>query len=186
MANIKSSKKAIKVIAKKTENNHELKARVKNLIKDTEKAILSGEKESASALFKDVQKYLDQAVSKGLIKNNTADRQKKRLSNKVDYMNKYIVSIFSFIIILVVLLNVDKITDKIINILYHTNSYSIYINNEYYKENNYSFVKNTKEFVPYGKQDLLNIIYTTINSKSDNFTFYCPKEYQNCINDINN
>ena len=31
MANIKSSKKAIKVIAKKTENNHELKARVKNL-----------------------------------------------------------------------------------------------------------------------------------------------------------
>ncbi len=101
-------------------------------------------------------------------------------------MNKYIVSIFSFIIILVVLLNVDKITDKIINILYHTNSYSIYINNEYYKENNYSFVKNTKEFVPYGKQDLLNIIYTTINSKSDNFTFYCPKEYQNCINDINN
>ena len=101
-------------------------------------------------------------------------------------MNKYIVSIFSFIIILVVLLNVDKITDKIINILYHTNSYSIYINNEYYKENNYSFVKNTKEFVPYGKQDSLNIIYTTINSKSDNFTFYCPKEYQNCINDINN
>ncbi len=86
MANIKSSKKAIKVIAKKTENNHELKARVKNLIKDTEKAILSGEKESASALFKDVQKYLDQAVSKGLIKNNTADRQKKRLSNKVKNM----------------------------------------------------------------------------------------------------
>ena len=39
MANIKSSKKAIKVIAKKTENNHELKARVKNLIKETEKAI---------------------------------------------------------------------------------------------------------------------------------------------------
>ena len=33
MANIKSSKKAIKVIAKKTENNHELKARVKNCIR---------------------------------------------------------------------------------------------------------------------------------------------------------
>ena len=34
MANIQSSKKAIKVIAKKTDNNHELKARVKNLIKE--------------------------------------------------------------------------------------------------------------------------------------------------------
>ena len=39
MANIKSSKKAIKVIAKKTENNHELKARVKNLIKETKKLL---------------------------------------------------------------------------------------------------------------------------------------------------
>ena len=40
MANIKSSKKAIKVIAKKTENNHELKARVKNL-SDRQKSRLS-------------------------------------------------------------------------------------------------------------------------------------------------
>ena len=39
MANIKSSKKAIKVIAKKTLNNHEPKAQVKNLIKDVENAI---------------------------------------------------------------------------------------------------------------------------------------------------
>ena len=86
MANIKSSKKAIKVIAKKTENNHELKARVKNLIKDTEKAIAANDKELANTLFKDVQKYLDQAVSKGLVKTNTADRQKSRLLNKVKNM----------------------------------------------------------------------------------------------------
>lgn len=86
MANIKSSKKAIKVIAKKTENNHELKARVKNLIKETEKAIAANDKDAANTLYKDVQKYLDQAVSKGLIKNNTSDRQKARLSNKVKNM----------------------------------------------------------------------------------------------------
>ncbi len=85
LANIKSSKKAIKVIAKKTENNHELKARVKNLIKDTEKAIANSDK-TADTLYKDTQKYLDQAVSKGLIKKNTADRQKKRLSSKVKNM----------------------------------------------------------------------------------------------------
>ncbi|MCM1052588.1 MAG: 30S ribosomal protein S20 [Ruminococcus sp.] len=86
MANIKSSKKAIKVIAKKTENNHELKARVKNLIKDTEKAIASNDKEKANTLYKDVQKNLDQALSKGLIKSNTVNRQKARLSNKVKNM----------------------------------------------------------------------------------------------------
>ena len=86
MANIKSSKKAIKVIAKKTANNHELKARVKNLIKDTEKAIADNNIEEANTLFKDVQKYLDQAVSKGLVKANTADRQKTRLASKVKNM----------------------------------------------------------------------------------------------------
>lgn len=86
MANIKSSKKAIKVIAKKTDNNHELKARVKNLIKETEKAIAAGDSENANLLYKDVQKYLDRAVSKGLIKSNTSDRQKARLSNKVKNM----------------------------------------------------------------------------------------------------
>ena len=86
MANIKSSKKAIKVIAKKTENNHELKARVKNLIKETEKAIANNDKEKANILYKDVQKYLDQALSKGLVKSNTVDRQKSRLANKVKNM----------------------------------------------------------------------------------------------------
>lgn len=78
--------KAIKVIAKKTENNHELKARVKNLIRETDKAIANGDSEKANTLYKDVQKYLDQAVSKGLIKSNTSDRQKSRLSNKVKNM----------------------------------------------------------------------------------------------------
>lgn len=86
MANIKSSKKAIKVIAKKTNNNHELKARVKNLIKETDKAIAANDTEKATTLFKDVQKYLDRAVSKGLVKSNTSDRQKSRLSNKVKNM----------------------------------------------------------------------------------------------------
>ncbi len=86
MANIKSSKKAIKVIAKKTVNNHELKMRVANLIKNCEKAIAAGEVEKAGALLKDIQKYTDKAVSKGLIKKNTADRQKSRLTEKVKKM----------------------------------------------------------------------------------------------------
>lgn len=83
MANIKSSKKAIKVIAKKTDNNHELKMRVQNLIKNIDKA---ESKEDAEKLLKDLQKYIDKAVSKGLIKKNTADREKSRLTQKVKNM----------------------------------------------------------------------------------------------------
>ncbi len=86
MPNIKSSKKAVKVIAKKTENNHELKARVKNLIKNCDMAIKANDKDKATELFNDMQTNIDHAVSKGLIKSNTAARQKSRLSNKLKGM----------------------------------------------------------------------------------------------------
>lgn len=86
MPNIKSSKKAVKVIAKKTDNNHELKARVKNLIKNTDIAIKAGDKETATSLYNEVKKNIDHAVSKGLIKLNTAARQKSRLANKIKEM----------------------------------------------------------------------------------------------------
>ena len=87
MANIKSSKKAIKQIAKTTANNHELKARVKNTIKACEKAIASKNKEEATSLDKEVQTVIDRAASKGLVKKNAAARQKSRLNNKVKEMN---------------------------------------------------------------------------------------------------
>ena len=86
MPNIKSSKKAVKVIAKKTDNNHEAKAKVKNSIRNCEKAITANEVETANNVFKDVQKNIDNALAKGLIKANTADRQKSRLAQKVKNM----------------------------------------------------------------------------------------------------
>ena len=86
MPNLKSSKKSVKVITKKTNNNHEYIAKVKNYIKKCDKAINVGDKELATNLFKDVQKSIDGAVSKGLIKKNTADRQKSRLNKKVKEM----------------------------------------------------------------------------------------------------
>ena len=86
MPNIKSSKKAVKVIAKKTEENHELKKRVNNLIKSCEKAIASGSKETANVVFKDLQKNIDAALQKGLIKENTVNREKQRLNAKIKNM----------------------------------------------------------------------------------------------------
>ncbi len=86
MPNIKSSKKAVKVIAKKTEENHELKMRVKNLIKSCEKKIAEGSKEDATKVFKELQKYIDKAEQKGLIKKNTVNREKQRLNAKIKDM----------------------------------------------------------------------------------------------------
>lgn len=86
MPNIKSSKKAVKVIAKKTDENHELKARVKNLIKTCEKAIASANVEEANKIYKDLQKNIDKASQKGLIKENKANREKQRLNKKIKNM----------------------------------------------------------------------------------------------------
>ncbi len=86
MANIKSSKKAIKVIAKKTLADHDYKARVKNSIKECENAIAAKEVDAATEALKKVQKNIDKAVSKGVMKKNTADREKSRLNKKVKDM----------------------------------------------------------------------------------------------------
>ncbi len=86
MPNIKSSKKAVKVIAKKTDENHELKQRVKNLIKACEKEIANGNQAEATKVFKDFQKNIDKAYQKGLIKENKVNREKQRLNTKIKNM----------------------------------------------------------------------------------------------------
>lgn len=83
MPNIKSSIKAVKVTARKTEENHELVAKVKNLIKDCEKEITNGNKEKATEIFKNIQKNIDLACQKGLFKQNKVNREKHRLNNKI-------------------------------------------------------------------------------------------------------
>ncbi len=99
-------------------------------------------------------------------------------------MKKIIVPIISIACIVVVLINIDTISTKIVDMLNHPSMNEIESFNNYYRNANYSFVSDTKNYVPYGKQDLLNIIYSVINSGVDTFTFYCPKEYVNCISDI--
>ena len=56
--------------------------------------------------------------------------------------------------------------------------------NAYYRNYDFSFVQNTEDFSPDCKQDLLNIYYTVINAGKNSFTFYCSKEYENCLDDV--
>ena len=86
MANIKSAKKRVLVNQTKALRNKMIKSGVKTAVKKVDAAIAAGDKEAALNKFKDIQKNIDQAVSKGLIKNNTADRQKARLNLKVKNM----------------------------------------------------------------------------------------------------
>ena len=88
MANIKSAKKDIRRTIKVTDNNHELKAKVKNIIKETEKAISANDLKKAKENLVKAQKIIDKAQAKGLFKKNTASREKSRLNKKVKEMNK--------------------------------------------------------------------------------------------------
>ena len=86
MAKVKNAKKKIKQINKVTLANQQLKSTVKNAIKETDKAVAAGNKERAEDRLKLAIKSLDNAKVKGLVHKNKVDREKSRLTKKVNTM----------------------------------------------------------------------------------------------------
>ena len=87
MPNMKNAKKAVKTSEKRRiNNNNNYKASVKNAIKNTEKAILSKDKDKAAECLKVAIKRLDKAAAAGVVKDNYVARNKSRLTIKVNNM----------------------------------------------------------------------------------------------------
>ena len=86
MANVKNAEKKIRQISKVTKANQQLKSTVKNSIRRTDQAVASGNKEEAEKQLKLAIKSLDNAKSKGLVHRNKVDREKSRLTLKVNKM----------------------------------------------------------------------------------------------------
>ena len=84
MPNMKNAIKKVKQTKKITEANRHYNSTVKNAIKNTEKAILSKDKEKANACLKSAIKSLDNAKVKGLVHENKVNREKSRLTKKVN------------------------------------------------------------------------------------------------------
>ena len=87
MPNIKSAKKRVKVIEKKTLRNNMIKSGYKSAVKKFEAAVEAGNKEEAKTLFSEATKKIDQACTKGVIVKNTAARKKSSLSKKLNATN---------------------------------------------------------------------------------------------------
>ncbi len=87
MANIKSAKKRIKVIDKKTALNRVRKSQVKTAIRRFEEAVSAGNVEEATARFQYAQKKISQVASKGTIHKNAAARKVAKLAQKLNSMN---------------------------------------------------------------------------------------------------
>ena len=84
MPNIKSAKKRVKVIEKKTLRNNMIKSGYKSAVKKFETAIEAGNMEEAKTLLAEATKKIDQACPKGVIVKNTAARKKSSLSKKLN------------------------------------------------------------------------------------------------------
>ena len=84
MANMKNAKKKILVIAKETATNNNYSASMKTACKKVEKEIVNKDKEQAQENLKTAIKKIDKAKSAGVIKTNTAARNKSRLTKKVN------------------------------------------------------------------------------------------------------
>lgn len=84
MANIKSAKKRILTSKKKSVLNNDFKSSMKTAIKKVEKSVQDNNVEEAVKNFQVATKRIDKAQKIGIIKKNTASRQKSRLAKKIN------------------------------------------------------------------------------------------------------
>jgi small subunit ribosomal protein S20 len=63
--------------------NTSLRSRFRTVIKNVQKAVLSGDKAKATELYKSAQSVIDSIADKGLFHKNKAARHKSRLSAKL-------------------------------------------------------------------------------------------------------
>ena len=84
MAHSKSSKKRVYIGERNAERNQAIKSRVKTFVKKVLSAVEAKNVYEAKTALQVAYKELDKAVTKGVVKKNTASRKKSRLAVKVN------------------------------------------------------------------------------------------------------
>lgn len=84
MANIKSAKKRIKVIEKKTARNKAIRSKVKTSIKKVEAAVAAKDVQAAETALKVATSDIAKATKKGIYHKNNASRKVSRLASLVN------------------------------------------------------------------------------------------------------
>lgn len=83
MPNIKSAKKRVLIIEKKTALNRKVKKEYKEAVKDFTTAVEAGEK-NLTELYTKAVSSVDKAWSKGVLAKNTAARKKSSLAKALN------------------------------------------------------------------------------------------------------
>lgn len=87
MANIKSAKKRIRVIDRKTARNRRVRNHLKAILKAYDAALAAGDMEAAKTQLALAEKKLKQAAAKGTIHRNAAARKVSRLTKRFNKAN---------------------------------------------------------------------------------------------------
>ncbi len=80
---IQSAKKALRSSKRKRFFNLNRKEELTSVSKEYKKLLSIGKKEEAKSLLPKLQKAIDKAEKRGIIKKNTASRKKSRLMKKI-------------------------------------------------------------------------------------------------------
>ena len=87
MANSPQAKKRARQIERRTAVNKARRSRIRTYLRKVEEAISSGDKEAATAAFREAQPELMRGVTKGIFHKNTVARKISRLSARVKAVN---------------------------------------------------------------------------------------------------
>lgn len=88
MPNIKSAKKRVEVAKINASKNAIVKTSVKTSLKKFDEALNSNDKDTIKATYENAVSTVDKAVSKGVMKKNTANNKKAALGKKFDAASK--------------------------------------------------------------------------------------------------
>jgi transglutaminase/protease-like cytokinesis protein 3 len=100
--------------------------------------------------------------------------------------------VINFICIVIILTGIFAITnqEKVFNIIARDYLYKHDIkipdSNDYRRDYDFAYAKKTNNFTPKNKQDIINIIYTTLDNGWSEFSFFCDKDYKSCTKDVTN
>ena len=88
MPNIKSAKKRVLVIEKKTAENKAIKSKISTFAKKFKVAVANKEVENAEKLYVEVVSLMDKAAADNVIHKNSANRKKAHYAKMLESLKK--------------------------------------------------------------------------------------------------
>ncbi|HAB65814.1 MAG TPA: hypothetical protein DCE23_00455 [Firmicutes bacterium] len=95
-----------------------------------------------------------------------------------------ILAFLSAIFVIFAFSKVDLIVDLVKSFLEPERKVIIEPSNNYTKNIDYLFVKKSTDYEPHSYDDLINIFYSLLDNGWLEFTFYCPLDYTECLDDV--